>query len=262
MNRQFQPRFCRSPEDFEEAVAEWLRIWGYSDARRTRTGPDGGIDVEARHAAAQVKSWMTPVGSPEVQQVKGAAFDGRQAIFFSLAHYTDAAKKFAKGSGVALFRFTGYDGTDEAVNSFARGMQTRSRPADETIRAEVRAIVDKALASTENACVIHVVGGSRYVQFAWVERPWWQSGPRRRLYLETVGEANLEGDDWLSESEKGMLRELMWNGPDDSVSGNYWQDGRSKPLLTSQASLLTRLWTFTASRRLLTWSLRTSDDSL
>ena len=73
---QSPSRFCRTPEDFEEVAAEWLRFWGYVDARRTRSGPDGGADVVATGAVAQVKAWMTPIGSPHVQQLKDVAYDG------------------------------------------------------------------------------------------------------------------------------------------------------------------------------------------
>src|SRR6266480_5439695 len=102
-----RPRLLRSPTDFEEAAADWMRVWGYRSVRRTAAGRDGGIDVESIEAVAQVKAWMVPVGSPEIQQLKGAAYEGRFALFFSLTDYTAAAVRFADQAGVALFRFSG-----------------------------------------------------------------------------------------------------------------------------------------------------------
>jgi Restriction endonuclease len=115
-------RFCRTPADFEEAAADWLRTWGYEDAIRTPTGPDSGADVIGTGLVAQVKAWMTPVGRPEIQQLKGVAFDGRTAVFFSLMAFTNEAVGFADQSGVALFRFSGYDGSVEPANDHARSL--------------------------------------------------------------------------------------------------------------------------------------------
>lgn len=115
-----KPRLLRSPADFEEAAADWMRLWGYHSVRRTAAGRDGGIDVESVEAVAQVKAWMVPVGSPEIQQLKGTAHDGRFALFFSLTDYTVAAVRFADQAAVALFRFSGYNGEIEAVNVCAR----------------------------------------------------------------------------------------------------------------------------------------------
>lgn len=111
-----KPQFCRSWADFEVAAMYWLREWGYSDAVITSAGSDGGADVIASGAVAQVKAWMVPVGRPEVQQLRGVAHDGRVALFFSLTSYTPKAIEYADGAGVALFRFAGYDGTVEAIN--------------------------------------------------------------------------------------------------------------------------------------------------
>src|SRR2546430_64683 len=113
------PRLCRSPDDFEEAAADWPRAWGYDDAARTPTGPDSGADVIGTGVVAQVKAWMTPVGRPEIQQLRGLAFDGRTAVFFSLMAFTSEAMSFAYQSGVALFRFSGYDGSIEPANDHA-----------------------------------------------------------------------------------------------------------------------------------------------
>lgn len=121
----FRPRFCRSPEDFEEAAADWLTAWGYTNVRRTPTGPDGGADVLADEAVAQVKALMLPVGRPDIQRLRGVAHDGRAALFFSLNAYTPGAVAFAEESGVALFRFSGYDGIVESCNDSADAVLSR-----------------------------------------------------------------------------------------------------------------------------------------
>lgn len=114
------PRLLRSPRDFEAAAADWMKAWGLNDVRLTGRGADGGIDVEAQEAVAQVKAWMAPVGRPEIQQLKGAAHDGRTPLFFSLSEYTTAARQFADEASVALFRFTGYNGEVEAENGHGK----------------------------------------------------------------------------------------------------------------------------------------------
>lgn len=118
----FKKRFCRSPQDFEIAARDWMRSWGFGDAEVTVHGADGGIDVESSRALAQVKAHMVPVGRPDVQQLRGAAHGRRDAIFFSLMDYTPQAVTFANEAGVALFRFTGYDGTAEPMNPRATAL--------------------------------------------------------------------------------------------------------------------------------------------
>lgn len=115
----FSPRFCGSPRDFEKAARDWIASWGFADACVTVDGPDGGIDVAAVGAVAQVRAWMTPIGLGEIQRLKGAAHDGRAAFFFSLMDYTKEARDFADRADVRLFRFCGYDGGVEASNSAA-----------------------------------------------------------------------------------------------------------------------------------------------
>jgi Restriction endonuclease/Protein of unknown function (DUF2510) len=99
-------RLIRTAADAEEVAAEWMRFWGYSDARRTPTGPDSGIDVDSSTAVAQVKAHHRPVGRPDIQKLQGVAMHlGRAALFFSLESYTREATEWANAAGVALFRF-------------------------------------------------------------------------------------------------------------------------------------------------------------
>lgn len=90
----------------EELAAGHMRSIGFADAKRTPEGVDGGIDVVASSAVAQVKSWDTAVGAPEIQRLRGAAHNIDHALFYSRSGYTVAARDAAAGSRVALFGFT------------------------------------------------------------------------------------------------------------------------------------------------------------
>lgn len=122
----FEPRFCRTAEDFENAARDWMLDWGFADAFTTSKGADGGVDVESDCAIAQVKATTKQTGRPHVQRLKGAAFDGKQAFFFSLGGYTNEARMYADASEVRLFRFSSYDGNvvpiNKAANEFIRSL--------------------------------------------------------------------------------------------------------------------------------------------
>ena len=57
-------RLIRTAVDAEVAAAEFMRRIGFADAKRTPSGADGGIDVIAAGAVAQVKTHMKPIGAP------------------------------------------------------------------------------------------------------------------------------------------------------------------------------------------------------
>lgn len=83
-----------------------MRHLGFSDARCTPAGTDGGVDVRSSGAVAQVKAQLTPVGRPELQALYGVArSEGRRPLFFSLMSYTAAALTWADEVGMPLFRF-------------------------------------------------------------------------------------------------------------------------------------------------------------
>lgn len=90
----------------EELAAGHMRSIGFADAKRTPEGVDGGIDVIASGAVAQVKSWDAAVGAPEIQRLRGAAHNFDNALFYSRGGYTLAAKDAAEILRVALFGFT------------------------------------------------------------------------------------------------------------------------------------------------------------
>jgi hypothetical protein len=121
-------RTIRSPDDAEQVAAEWMRHFGFDDARCTPAGTDGGVDVRSREAVAQVKAQLTPVGRPELQALYGVArSEGRRPLFFSLMSYTAAALTWADEVGMALFRFD-HAGMVEAVNLAAEGLRAACGP--------------------------------------------------------------------------------------------------------------------------------------
>lgn len=120
------PRLIRSPQDAENAAAEWLRWFGFTDATVTKAGADGGVDVRGRSLVAQVKAHMVPISRPDLQRLYGIAqVERATAIFFSLMHYTHEALEWADQVGMALFRFD-HAGEPEAVNSYAAAVTSRA----------------------------------------------------------------------------------------------------------------------------------------
>ncbi|MFD6611408.1 restriction endonuclease [Micromonospora chalcea] len=116
------PETCGSAlSDYREAekmAAAWLRRFGYKDAEVTPTGQDGGIDVAARGAVAQVKLWHTKrVGISEVQRLAGLTKLGQRPFFFARSGYTKQAEDWASDPAhrVALFELEG-DGNLRAAN--------------------------------------------------------------------------------------------------------------------------------------------------
>lgn len=109
----------------EELAREHMRAIGFLDARRTAEGADGGIDVRAELAVAQVKHLSQPVGSPDVQRLRGAAHGVPHAVFYSSSGYSAAAVATAETSQVALFRYT-TTGDVAAVNEQARMLESRT----------------------------------------------------------------------------------------------------------------------------------------
>jgi hypothetical protein len=114
--------------DFEEMAARQMRDLGYADATVTGGGSDGGIDVLSTNAVAQVKAHMKPVGRPDIQRLHGVSTQSRRAgLFFSLQGYTPQAEDYATSAGIALFKFTDFNGSIVAVNAPASAMITRWR---------------------------------------------------------------------------------------------------------------------------------------
>lgn len=106
----------------EQRAATWMRHWGWTDAMVTPPGADGGLDVVASRAVAQVKFWAKPVPRQDLQKLVGAA-STRQGIesvlFFANSGYTTQAQRWAETAGLAIFNFDG-DGVPQPQNSVAR----------------------------------------------------------------------------------------------------------------------------------------------
>jgi hypothetical protein len=85
------PKLLRTPRDAEAAARDWMFYLGWDNAFLTSSGADGGVDVRASGAVAQVKAQLKPTGRPEVQQLHGvASHESAEALFFSLGGFTDA----------------------------------------------------------------------------------------------------------------------------------------------------------------------------
>ncbi|MDN3025680.1 restriction endonuclease [Streptomyces sp. S.PB5] len=115
------PLVLRTWRDAEFLAVHHMQQIGYSDARDTGGGSDGGIDAKATGAVAQVKMKSRPVGRPDVQRLVGAAGRGepQDLLFYSLQGYTSQALEYANSQGVMLFQFD-ETGAIWAVNSAAR----------------------------------------------------------------------------------------------------------------------------------------------
>jgi hypothetical protein len=125
----------REPDDMDvvgswqeaEALAAWhMKQLGFDDAKLTPAGPDGGLDVLAQAAVAQVKHYTdSPIGAPAVQQLRGAGISVDWVMFYALSGYTRAALDFADSANVALFTYA-VDGTVNPVSAAAKHLTERA----------------------------------------------------------------------------------------------------------------------------------------
>jgi len=103
----------------EEFAAWHMRTLGFRDARVTSPGADGGIDVIAQGAVAQVKHYETAtIGRPVVQQLRGAAHGLPWALFYARSGYAASAVSYADRANVALFTYAD-DGRVQAASQGA-----------------------------------------------------------------------------------------------------------------------------------------------
>ncbi|RQP12649.1 MAG: restriction endonuclease [Microbacteriaceae bacterium] len=90
------------------AVAHMMSL-GFADAALTGAGRDGGKDVTARAAIAQVKHYTSgPIGAPVIQQLVGAAERTPNRLCYSYSGYTPTAVSLAEEANIALFQYTIY----------------------------------------------------------------------------------------------------------------------------------------------------------
>lgn len=105
----------------EHLAAEHMKALGFSDAAITKSGADGGVDVAGTDAVAQVKFHAKPVGSPDIQRLRGAAHGITHALFYAASGYSMAATAAATSTGIALFTYNA-DGSVDPANDVAREM--------------------------------------------------------------------------------------------------------------------------------------------
>ncbi|MEU9987184.1 restriction endonuclease [Streptomyces sp. NPDC048045] len=101
--RGYRARTIRTWQDAELAAVDHMRSLGFTDARVTDAGADGGIDVIARDAIAQVKYYSQPIGVGPVRELRGVADSHHHLLFYASGGYTATARQFADEKKVALF---------------------------------------------------------------------------------------------------------------------------------------------------------------
>ncbi|PPJ02256.1 restriction endonuclease [Nocardia cyriacigeorgica] len=92
----------------EQNAARQMRALGYTDARVTPPGPDGGIDVLSSTAVAQVKWRGAQVSRPDLHRLYGAR-GGRHhldMLFFAASKYSRPAIQYANEVDIALFEYS------------------------------------------------------------------------------------------------------------------------------------------------------------
>ncbi len=98
-------QYITTPQEAEANAALRMRKLGFTDARVTAGGADGGIDVRSSAALAQVKWRGGMVGRPELQALFGARGSdfSKQLLFFAASGYSQHAVEYADHSQIALF---------------------------------------------------------------------------------------------------------------------------------------------------------------
>ncbi|GBF17402.1 restriction endonuclease [Rhodococcus sp. Br-6] len=121
-------QFVVNDRDAELNAARQMRRLGFHDAEATRPGADGGIDVRASGAVAQVKCRSHPTGKEAVQRLYGARGKAHSLdmLFFSSSSYSGPAVECADDLGVCLFTYD-VRGEIAPVNEAARQLVSRSQ---------------------------------------------------------------------------------------------------------------------------------------
>jgi hypothetical protein len=120
LNKMPGPQYNLSAREAELVAARWMVYWGYYDAQATPVGPDGGLDVIAGRALAQVKYRNVKTSRTEINEFHGSAEgSGKDELFFSLLGYTQQAIERADEKSIALFVFN-HQGIPKPLNNSAR----------------------------------------------------------------------------------------------------------------------------------------------
>jgi len=107
-------------QDAEHLAGAAMQAMGFQRVQITPPTRDGGVDVIATGAVAQVKLLSNPVQRPDIQRLRGAAYRTQNALFFSFSGYTSGAIEYADQNAVALFNMVG--SAPMAVNAVARNL--------------------------------------------------------------------------------------------------------------------------------------------
>jgi hypothetical protein len=126
--RVYRARTIRTWQDAEFAAVDHMRSLGFTDARVTDAGADGGIDVIARDAMAQVKYYSQPIGVGPVRELRGVADSHHHLLFYASGGYTASARQFADEKEVALFSIQEL-GHITPLNAAAAELSARRRAA-------------------------------------------------------------------------------------------------------------------------------------
>ncbi|MGZ9829505.1 restriction endonuclease [Tsukamurella ocularis] len=100
--------YITTPAQAEQNAARRMREeLGFPDARVTQATNDGGIDVQASRAVAQVKWESNQSGRPVLQNLFGARGNAlhKKLLFFNSGGYSRAAIEYADAVDMALFKF-------------------------------------------------------------------------------------------------------------------------------------------------------------
>jgi len=143
-------RIITSWQDAELVAVEHMQHLGFADAHPTPSGPDGGLDVIATNAAAQVKLHAVPAGSPAVQQLAGAAYTFQHKLFYATAYSADALR-WADEAAIALFRLTEFSGV-EPLNGAAAQLTKPKTSQPAAARNAGDKYFDEQLAQTISWC--------------------------------------------------------------------------------------------------------------
>lgn len=129
-----------TPLEAEYVAAAIMRDHlGFKDAAVTTASGDGGVDVVAKQAVAQVKHWGSQVGRPAIQQLYGArgVDHSKKMVFFCSGGYSRQALAYANEVGVALFTFDAA-GSYEAMNEPAEALVEEVKKQDKAVVKQAR----------------------------------------------------------------------------------------------------------------------------
>ncbi|MFI6935718.1 restriction endonuclease [Streptomyces sp. NPDC050287] len=175
--RVYRARTIRTWQDAEFAAVDHMRSLGFTDARVTGAGADGGVDVIARDAIAQVKHYSQPIGVGPVRELRGVADSHHHLLFYASGGYTARALQFADDRKVALFSIqepghitplnaaaADLSARRQAVSGRAQAPNSRAtqRAAElETQRQTVLRLITRVRAHTDE---VHALPSNRYTK--------------------------------------------------------------------------------------------------